>query len=396
MNLEAWGQELATVMPFVLEARRALHRHPEVGGEEQWTRDYLEKALGDMGIPTRRFEGTCGVLAQIAGAQPGPCLAIRADIDALPVEEETGLPFASEIPGRMHACGHDAHMALALGTAMYLSSHRDRWAGTVKFFFEAEEETRGGAQFMVEQGCLEHPRVDWVIGQHMNPRYPAGTFFAKPGFVSGASDEVCLRILGHSCHGAYPESGTDAIVIAAQVITALQTLVSRNISPLDSAVLTLGTVQGGKASNIICDEVRCRGTLRTLSEKTRAMLKCRIPQLAAGIAQGMGGDAEVRIQPGYGAVYNDDALYARIETLAQEMLGPEAVVRREAPSLGVESFGYFQKDTPGVYYDLGSGVGTALHTGTFKVDETCLLPGVALQCATAMMLLGTIKGGNEQ
>lgn len=396
MNLKAWEQELAAVMPFVLEARRDLHRHPEVGGEEQWTRAYLEKALQGMGIPTQRFEGTCGVMAQVEGMRPGPCLGIRADIDGLPVEEETGLPFASEIPGRMHACGHDAHMALALGTAMYLSTHRERWAGTVKIFFEAEEETRGGAKFMVEQGCLEHPRVDWVIGQHMNPRYPAGTFFAKAGFVSGASDEVCLRILGHSCHGAYPESGTDAIVIGAQVITALQTLVSRNISPLDSAVLTLGTVRGGKASNIICGDVQYTGTLRTLSEKTRDMLKKRIPQLAAGIAQGMGGNAEVRIQPGYGAVYNDDALYAKIEALARDTLGADAVVRREAPSLGVESFGYFQKDTPGVYYDLGSGVGTALHTGTFVVDEACLLPGVALQCATALMLLGTTKGGNEE
>ena len=388
MNLEAWGRELAEVMPFVQEARRELHRHPEVGGKEQWTRAYLEKALRGMGLPTQRFEGTCGLMAWIDGARPGPCLAIRADMDGLPVEEATGLPFASQIPGCMHACGHDAHMALALGTALYLSQCRERMAGTVKFFFEAEEETRGGAKFMVEQGCLENPRVDWVIGQHMNPRYPAGTFFAKPGFVSGASDELRLRVLGRSCHGAYPESGTDAIVIGAQVVTALQTLVSRGISPLDSAVLTLGTVQGGSANNIICGEVLFTGTLRTLSEKTREELKRRIPELASGIAGGMGGEAEVRIQPGYGAVYNDDALYARVEVLARELLGEGALVSREAPSLGVESFGYFQKDTPGVYYDLGSGVGTALHTGTFKVDEDCLLPGVALQCAIALALLG--------
>ena len=389
MNLEAWRQELAPVMPFVLETRRALHRRPELGGQEEWTRAYLEEALAGMGLTTRRFADTCGVLAQIEGAQPGPCLAIRADMDGLPVTEETGLPFASEIPGRMHACGHDAHMALALGTAMYLSARRERLRGTVKFFFEAEEETRGGARLMVEQGCLERPRVDWVIGQHMNPRYPAGTFFAKPGFVSGASDELRLRVLGRSCHGAYPESGTDAIVIGAQVVTALQTLISRRLSPLDSAVLTLGTVQGGSANNIICGEVLFTGTLRTLSEKTRLELKGLIPQLASGIARGMGGDAETCIQPGYGAVYNDDRLYAKIEALAAEMLGPERIVRREAPSLGVESFGYFQLHTPGVYYDLGSGVGTALHTGTFLVDEDCLLPGVALQCATALALLGT-------
>ena len=163
----------------------------------------------------------------------------------------------------------------------------------------------------------------WVIGQHMNPRYAAAVFFARPGFVSGASDEVEITVRGKSCHGAYPESGVDAIVIAAQVVTALQTMVSRTISPLDSAVLTLGTVQGGKACNIICGEVRMTGTLRTLSDKTRVMLKERIAQLASGVAQGMGGDAEVVITPGYGAVYNDDALYARMEPLAAELLGED-------------------------------------------------------------------------
>lgn len=389
MNMADWEKELSDIMPFVLEERRRLHQHPEVGGQEQWTRAELIRVLEDMGLTVTTFEDTCCLMTSIQGAAPGKCLAIRADIDGLPMAEETGLPFASGCPGCMHACGHDAHMALALGTAKYLSRHREAFAGTVKFFFEAEEETRGGAKLMVEQGCLEHPRVDWVIGQHMNPRYPAGTFFARPGFVSGASDELRLTVTGRSCHGAYPESGVDAIVLAAQVVTALQSLVSRGISPLDSAVLTLGTIQGGTANNIICGEVHLTGTLRTLSQRTRAQMKQRIPQLAQAVAQGMGGDAQVEILPGYGAVYNDDALYARLEPLARELLGEGRVVRREAPSLGVESFGFFQRETPGVYYDLGCGVGTALHTGTFTVDEACLLPGVALQCAAALTLLNS-------
>ncbi len=387
MTLADWAVALADVMPFVTEIRRRLHRHPEVGGEEVWTRALLEETLHGFGLETQRFEDTCCIMTTIEGTRPGKCVAIRADIDGLPIQEETGLPFASEIPGRMHACGHDAHMALALGTAKYLASHREKFAGVVKFFFEAEEETRGGAMLMAQQGCLEHPKVDWVIGQHMNPRYDAGVFYAKSGFVSGASDEVALTITGKSCHGAYPESGVDAIVIAAQVVTALQTMVSRTISPLDSAVLTLGTIQGGKACNIICGEVKLTGTLRTLSDKTRVQLKERIACLAKGVAQGMGGNAEVVITPGYGAVYNDDALYARMEPLAASLLGEDKIVRRDMPSLGVESFGYFQKDTPGVYYDLGSGIGTALHTSTFRVDEACLLPGVAMQCATVLMLL---------
>lgn len=287
----------------------------------------------------------------------------------------------------MHACGHDAHMALALGSAAWLATHRERWRGAVKYLFEPEEETVGGGQMMVAQGCMEHPHVDVVIGQHMNPRYDAGDFFAKPGYVSGASDELRLTVRGQSCHGAYPESGVDAIVIAGQVVSALQTLVSRTLSPFDPAVITIGTIEGGQANNIVCGEVRMRGTMRTLSDATRRKLKDAIRRTAQGVAGAMGGSCEVEILPGYGAVYNDDRYYAVIERAAMDILGPERIIRREAPSLGVESFCYFLRDTPGVYYDIGSGKGAALHSDTFQVDEDCLLPGVALQCASVLALL---------
>ena len=179
----------------------------------------------------------------------------------------------------------------------------------------------------------------------------------------------------------------DAIVIAGQVVSALQSLVSRTISPFDPAVITIGTIQGGTANNIVCSEVKMVGTMRTLSVHTRAALKERIASVVQGVAQAMGGEADVEINPGYGAVYNDDGYYARVEAIAADLVGKEKIVRRDAPSLGVESFCYFLKDTPGVYYDLGSGVGTALHTSTFCVDEGCLLPGVALQCASVLDLL---------
>lgn len=381
-----WAEALRDVTPRVTELRRTLHRHPEVAGEEKWTRETIASELRSLGIEVSFFDDCCGVMGVLRNG-PGRCVAIRADMDALPVTEQTGLPFASEFPGVMHACGHDAHMALALGSAMWLSEHREMWRGTVKWFFEPEEETRGGGQIMVAQGCLENPRVDIVIGQHMNPRYDAGTFFAKPGFVSGSSDEIVLTVRGASCHGAYPESGVDAIVIAGQVVSALQSLVSRTISPFDPAVLTIGTIEGGQANNIVCGEVRMRGTLRTLSPQTRAFLKRRLTGTARGIAEAMGGGAQVEINPGYGAVYNDDAAYAVIEREAKRVLGAEKIVRREAPSLGVESFCFFLRDTPGVYYDLGSGKGTALHTDTFRVDEACLRPGVAMQCASVLALL---------
>ncbi len=386
MSLDLWQARLQDVIPHVVDVRRQLHHHPELSGSEANTQQLLMKELASLGIEVHTFQDCYGVMGILRNGE-GRCVAIRADMDALPVQEPEGLAFASAVPGVMHACGHDAHMALALGSAMWLSRNKDKWRGTVKWLFEPAEETFGGGRLMVAQGCMDNPRVDCVIGQHMNPRYEPGTFFAKPGFVSGSSDEVRIRVQGKPCHGAYPEAGTDAIVIAAQVVSALQALVSRSISPFDPAVITLGTIQGGTANNIVCGEVSMVGTLRSLSASTRGKLKDGIIRTAEGVAAAMGGAAEVRITPGYGAVYNDDACYARMEAIAEDMLGKEKIVRREAPSLGVESFCYFLQDTPGVYYDLGSGVGTALHTATFCVDEACLLPGVALQCACTLELL---------
>lgn len=386
MSLTYWQEELRNVMPRVTELRRWLHQHPELSGKEVETQQLIFRELTALGMEVHTFPDCYGVMGILRNGE-GRCAAIRADMDALPVKEPEDMPYASQKDGVMHACGHDAHMALALGSAMWLSQNMDKWQGTVKFLFEPAEETFGGGRLMVEQGCLDNPKVDCVIGQHMNPRYEAGTFFAKPGYVSGSSDELRLKIIGKTCHGAYPEAGVDAIVIAGQVVSALQSLVSRTISPFDPAVITIGTIQGGTANNIVCDEVNMVGTMRTLSAETRSVLKERIVSVVKGVAQGMGGDAEVVINPGYGAVYNHDAYYARIEALARELVGGEKIVRREAPSLGVESFCYFLKDTPGVYYDLGSGVGTALHTSTFCVDEDCLLPGVALQCASVLDLL---------
>lgn len=386
MSMNYWQEQLKDIMPRVLDLRRWLHQHPELGGEEVETKQLVIRELTALGIEVHTFED-CHAVMGILHNGDGRCIAIRADMDALPVCEPEDMPYASVNKGVMHACGHDAHVALALGSAMWLSQHKDQWQGTVKWLFEPAEETFGGGRLMVEQGCMDNPKVDCVIGQHMNPRYEAGAFFAKPGFVSGSSDEIRLTIRGQNCHGAYPEAGVDAIVISGQVVSALQSLVARTISPFDPAVVTIGTIQGGTANNIICGEVKMVGTMRTLSAQTREKIKDRIALVAQGVARGMGGDAEVTITAGCSAVYNHDAYYARIEALAEQLVGADKIVRREAPSLGVETFCFFLKDTPGVYYDIGSGVGTALHTATFCVDEACLLPGVALQCASVLDLL---------
>ncbi len=375
------------IAPFIIDMRRQLHMQPELGGQEENTQRFLLAKLNELNIEAYTYPGQYAVVGLIRGTFPGKTFALRADMDALPVQETTGLPFASQIPGRMHACGHDAHMAIALGAAKLLMENRDKIHGQVKLLFEPAEETTGGAQDMVAAGCLENPHVDAVFGLHMLPDQPAGVVFTKPGCVSGASNAINITIEGVGCHGAYPERGVDAVAIAAQIITALQTLVSRNVSPLDSAVVSLGKITGGTARNVICDHVEIEGTLRTLKPETRAMLKKKLNEIPSAIATSMGGIAKVTVLDGYGAVYNNETLHAQFLALAKGMVGEKNIVPRIYPSLGVESFSYFVANTPGVYYDLGCGVGSALHTCDFHVDESCLKTGAALQTAMALDFL---------
>ena len=389
MENEVIHQRALDIAPWVIERRRELHMHPELGGYEENTQRYLLKQLADMGIETVTYPGQYAVVGMIRGTFPGKTIALRADMDGLPVLETTSLPFASRESGKMHACGHDAHMAIALGAAKLLVEYRDQMHGNVKLLFEPAEETIGGAQDMVAAGCMENPHVDAVFGLHMLPDQPAGVVFTKPGSVSGSSNAINITITGKGCHGAYPERGVDAVAISAQIITALQTLVSRNISPLDSAVVTFGKITGGTARNVICDQVRLEGTLRTLKPETRALLKQKLHTIPKSIAEAMGGSAEVEVLDGYPAVINDEALHEQFLSLAKDMVGEGRIVTRPYPSMGVESFSFFIANTPGVYYDLGCGVGPALHMCDFTVDESCLPVGVALQTA---MMLTLLKG----
>ena len=385
-----WHEALAEVLPKVTEWRHALHRHPEVSGKEAHTRTFIIDRLTELGIPVRLFDGLNAVMGVLENGEGG-CVAIRADMDALPVTEATGLPFASECPGVMHACGHDMHMSFALGSALFLSTHRELWHGTVKWLFEPCEETTGGGQQMVSQGCMEDPTVACVIGQHCNPSYPVGTFIGKPGPVSGSSDELRITIHGEGCHGAYPHRGVDAITAAAQVISALQLLIARNTDPFDSAVVTVGEIHGGTANNIVADEVRMRGTLRTLNDRTKQFLRERIRQTVEQVAAGCGARGVLEILPSYTAVTNEPGFYAMVSGEAENICGPERMVLREYPSLGVESFCYFEDHTPGVYYDIGTGVSTALHSPTFIAEDAALETGVALQCASVIRMLDALK-----
>ncbi len=383
--LQALIQADPVLDAYVLERRRALHRCPELSGQEVETRATLCSELTALGIEFQALPPACGcaVVGLIRGALPGPTVALRADMDALPVDEPQGLPFRSQKPGIMHACGHDAHMAIQLGAARLLAARRDALPGNIKLLFEPAEETTGGAQGMIEAGCLEQPRVDAVLGLHMSPKRPCGHLSTRPGPASGSSDEIRLTLRGRAGHGAYPERGVDAIVIAAQVVTALQTLVSRETSPLDNAVLSLCTIAGGTATNIVCDCVTVGGTLRTVRADTRERLKRRIAEVTALTAQALGGLGEAELIPGYGAVINDPALTGHALELARAVLGPDCVHIDEHPSLGVESFSYFVQSTPGVYYDIGCGLGPPLHARDFFVDEACLPAATRMQAALA-------------
>ena len=372
---------------WMVDIRRRLHRIPERGFAEVKTQQVIMETLDALGIPyTTERTWVVGV---IEGALPGEVVALRADMDALPLQEPEGLLFRSEHPGMMHACGHDAHMTMVLGAAKVLMGMRDRLPGTVKLLFQPAEETDGGAEPMVQRGVMENPHVDRVYGLHVQPYLPVGVIETRAGTLNASTDDVELTILGRSSHGAYPESGADAIVCAAQVITSLQTLVSRNVSPLASAVLSLGMISGGTAGNIICDRVSLRGTLRTANGEIRAMMKRRIAEVASGVAAAMGCTAEVRITSGYAALVNDEAEAGRVMRVGARLLGEKNVVRKAAPSMGGEDFSFFCESVPGAFFHLGcvkreNMPAPLLHSRDFHLDEDCLTVGAMMHVALVL------------
>lgn len=374
---------------WIIDIRRKLHRIPEDGFKEFKTQRTVMDVLDEINVPytTERT----WVIGLIKGALPGETVALRADMDALPLQEPEGCPFRSEHEGMMHACGHDAHTAMVLGAAKVLNGMRDQLHGNVKLLFQPAEESVGGAQPMVEAGVMENPHVDRVYGLHVMPHLPVGKIETRMGTLNASTDTIQLRILGRAGHGAYPEQGTDAIVCAAQVITALQSVVARNISPLQSAVLTIGMIEGGNAQNIICDDVEMRGTLRTANAELRQYMKKRISDIVKGTAAAMGCVAEVNIIPGYAALVNDNDEALRVKRVATAIFGPENVVEKPAPSMGGEDFSFFCDSAKGAFFHIGCVSpewmpAPPLHSKDFRIDEDCLTIGALMH--TALVLDG--------
>ncbi len=374
---------------WLIEVRRDFHRYPELGRREFRTQQRIIQYLRQMGIDNAKGMGNTGVVALIGQAKTDKIVALRADMDALPMEDYKDVSYKSTLEGKMHACGHDAHMAILLGAAKLLKKIEKQLQGGVKLIFQPDEENLGGAKPMIGAGVLEKPKVDAIFGLHVSTEIETGQIGIKYGQMKAASDTVKINIYGKSVHGAYPHGGVDAIVISGQVITALQTIISRNLDPRQGAVFTVGKIQGGGQANIIANKVEMTATVRTLDLKVRSYINKRIVEIVEGVAEALGGRGEVIRQEGYTCLVNHDDFVHIIEKNAIKLLGRKSIVKIPSPSFGVEDFGYFLEAVPGAYYNLGcKNVGKGKvhpgHSNYFDIDEECLPIGVALQVKNAL------------
>ena len=377
--------------PKAIEYRRMIHRHPEMGNEEHETSALIARVLEELGWQVSRPVGT-SVVADLAGAYEGKTVAFRADMDALRIQEAADIPYASEVAGVMHACGHDFHCAGLLGAAMVLSECRERLRGRVRLLFQPDEEGTGGAARMIEAGCLENPRVDAVFGAHVDPDLPAGTIGIRYGKMYAASDTFRVVIHGSGSHGAQPEDGIDAIAIGAQVVTALQQLVSRRVAPTDSAVVSVGTFHAGTQMNAIADSAEITGILRTLGPETRQNMRKWFRQVVDGICAAMGARAEIHMRESYPGVVNHDAMVDLIRVIAANLLGDDSVHVLQAPTMGTEDFGVFIQNTPGAFYKIGvrnPAVGAVypIHSPNFIADEAAMASLIAVHAGVALGFL---------
>ncbi|MGI8856865.1 MAG: M20 metallopeptidase family protein [Thermomicrobiales bacterium] len=416
---------MATVLDPIVQSlaervsreRRYLHMHPELSLHETNTAHFVAENLREAGIPFRAnvggdgrpfymdaaalkvagietlpTTGGTGIIATIEGTHPGKCVILRGDMDALAMQEETGADYASLTPNVMHACGHDVHTAVILNTARVLWARRTEFAGTVKLMFQPGEEGFGGARAMIEDGLMENPHVDAAFALHVDPQVPAGQIAYTPGMANANSDRVFIRVHGKGGHAARPHSAVDSTLVAAHILIALQTLISRETDPTQSAVITIGTLQAGVgAANVIPEFATLFGTVRTLNLEVRDHIRRRIPELASHIAQAMGATAETAYLTGYPAMVNDPAMCELIRRAATPIIGAEKISEKPL-GLGGEDFSFVLEKVPGAMMRLGTGnvsrgLTSGVHHPKFDVDEEALPLGVALMTAIAMEYL---------
>ncbi len=387
MLLNEVKKAAAAVFPRVVDFRRHLHQYPELSFEEKKTGQYISRQLSDMGIDHQHGWAENGSVGIITGTktESGPTIALRADIDALPILEKNEVSYKSKNEGVMHACGHDVHTASLLGTAMILHQVRDHFSGRIKLIFQpAEERLPGGASILIKEGVLENPRPAGIFGQHVHPPLEAGKVGFCPGQYMASADEVYLTVKGRGGHGALPQNCVDPLVITSQIVLALQQVVSRQANPLTPTVLTFGKIHSeGGATNIIPNEIKLEGTFRTMDEEWRMQAHKNMKQIAEQIAVGYGGSCEMNVVVGMPSLYNNVSLTQKARNYAVEYLGPNQVVDLP-PRMTAEDFSYYSQVIPACFYRLGTGnaekgITSPVHTNTFDIDED------SLQLSTGLM-----------
>jgi amidohydrolase len=374
---------IRALQPQLVDWRRHLHQRPELGFKEQLTAQYITQKLQEWGIEYQTGIAQTGTVAIIPGNRPGPVLGIRADMDALPIHEENEVPYRSQHDGTMHACGHDGHTAIALGVAYYLSQHRDDFAGTVKMIFQPAEEGPGGAKPMIEAGVLKNPDVDAIIGLHLWNNLPSGTVGVRKGALMAAVEAFRCTLLGKGGHGAMPHQTVDSIVVGTQIVNALQTIVARNVDPIDSAVVTVGKFHAGTALNVIASTAKIEGTVRYFNPKLDGYFSQRIEQIIDGICQTQGAKYELDYWQLYPPVINNAQMAELVRSVASEVVETPAGVVPECQTMGGEDMAFFLQEVPGCYFFLGAAnssknLAYPHHHPRFDFDETALGMGVEI------------------
>jgi len=375
-------KEIMGIEDEMIEWRRDIHQHPELAFEEERTSALVIEKLKKWGYEVEKMAET-GVVANLKNNFSGQTIAIRADMDALPLEEKNEVEYKSQNPGKMHACGHDAHTAIALGTAKVISMFKDKIKGNVKFIFQPAEEGPGGAKPMIDEGALENPKVDRIIGLHNRTNIPVGQIGVGYGPIMASTDKFTIKVKGTGAHGAHPDEGVDPVVVASHLIIALQELVSRETEPTEPLVITTGSIHGGTVFNVIPDEVELMGTVRTLSTDLRKNISKRIEEVISGITTTFRADYELDYQYGYPVTVNDREVTKMMEEVISEMLGAENIHYMKKPSMGGEDFAYYLQEIPGSFVYLGTenpkkGIINPGHSPKFNIDEDILVIGVEL------------------
>lgn len=379
---------------WIVNIRRQLHKIPELDFNLPMTIKLVTKILDELGVKYHTKIGKSGIVAEIEGKDRSKTIALRADMDALPILECGNSEYKSTIDGQMHACGHDAHTAILLGVAKILSENKEFIPCNIRLIFQPAEETTGGALPMIKDGCLEN--VDMIFGLHVDPELEVGKIGIKYGVYYASSSDVEIKITGKSSHGASPDKGIDAIVTACAVITSLQSIVSRNIDSRDSVVLSFGKIEGGEKENIIAQKVVCSGTIRALSQQNMEFAKTRIKEMVENISSGYGAKGEVYYKDSYRALINHDNCVDIVIESAREYIGDNNVFLKGRANMGVEDFAYYLEKIPGAFFNLGvrnetKGITASLHNDRFDIDEDGLVVGITMQILNILNAYESIK-----